>query len=100
MRGRGRIAGVGLAGGIALAALVGPAATPATADCLYLDFWLIIQDTDGDGHDEPAYVHQGCVTETDYSWNLSVPAGGRQDGVPEGAPKGFYFQTHIPLPPD
>lgn len=98
MRGRERIARAGLVGGIALAALIGPAATPAKAECLYLDFWLIIEDTHGDGVDDPVYVHQGCVTETGYEQWLFVPMSYNGYGHPHGTPNGFYMDLRVPSP--
>lgn len=99
MWGRRRIARAGVIGGVALAAMVGPSATPAEADCLYIDFWVMIEDTDGDGQDEPQYVHLGCVTDTDYPWVLGPKTSGKQEGLPPGTPMGFYLHTEIPLPP-
>lgn len=98
MWGRRQIARAGVIGGVALATLAGPATAPADAACLYVDFWVYIEDTDSDGHDEPEYVHLGCVTDTDYPWVLSVPASGNRDNLPAGTPNGFYLQTHIPAP--
>lgn len=98
MWGRRRIARAGVIGGLAVASIVGPSAMPAKADCLYVDFWLIVEDADGDGHDEPQYVHLGCVTDTDYPWVLSVPAHGNRENLPAGTPNGFYLQVHIPAP--
>lgn len=99
MWGRRRITRAAVIGGLALAALAGPSTAPAEADCLYLDFWVLIEDTDGDGQDEREYVHTGCVTNTDYPWVLSASPSGKQEGLPPGTPMGFYMQTHIPLPP-
>lgn len=98
MWGRRRIARAGLVGGIALVALIGPAATPAQAECLYLDFWLIIEDTHDDGVDDPMYVHQGCVTETGEEQRLFVPADYSGHGHPHGTPNGFYLDLRVPIP--
>lgn len=98
MWGRRRIARAGVIGGVALASLVGPAATPAKADCLYLDFWLMVEDTHNDGQDDPQYVHQGCVTGTDWRWRLYAPGSLNKDGFPHGAPNGYYLDARIPLP--
>lgn len=98
MRGRGKIARACVIGAIALGVIGGTAAMPVKADCLYVDFWLIIEDTYDDGQDDPLYVHQGCVTETGSEQRLFVPAHYYGHGHPHGTPNGFYMDLRIPIP--
>jgi hypothetical protein len=78
---------------VALGGLV-PATRPAAADCLYL---VVYVSREGEA---PLYPTGpgGCVQDTPWAHVVIVPSSFGWDGVPQGAPNGYFVDLRVPLP--
>jgi hypothetical protein len=83
-----------LVGFLALAAVFVPA-RPADAECLYAVVYVTREG------DSPVYVvgeNDPCLTPTPWYQEITLPSGGHTDGMPTGAPNGYFVDLRVPVP--
>lgn len=85
----------GLAGMAVVALGLGPGAAPASAECVYAEFYVTR------ANDTPIWVvgeNDPCLYPTPWTWGILLPGDSTQGGLPDGTPNGYHRDIRVPLP--
>ena len=70
-------------------------APPADAECVHAVVYVTREN------DTPVYVvgeNDPCLTPTPWYQEITLPSGGHADGMPTGAPNGYFVDLRVPVP--